>query len=209
MCGGRKAARSAAAIGERREIERGEAKRRKQQKLHIEMPQHAVARVGAVGDDELHDEEAHRHEQRGRRKRTGAPLGDERVEHCRAGAGEEHGKDQLQPRHSPAHEPQRRGGQQQKAAQDRSGQRELTVKAENTAEVRRDHIPRGQPARRKQEHDRRRGQHGGQVREAAGRQTGRVIIVFQLQKPRGGRGKEKKDRRKTVGGLHTGHRPFR
>ena len=26
---------------------------------------------------------------------------------------------------------------------------------------------------------------------------------------RGGRGKEKKDRRKTIGGLHTGHRPFR
>ena len=173
------------------------------------MPQHAVARVGAVGNDELHDEEAHRHEQRGRRKRTGAPLGDERVEQRRAGAGEEHGKDQLQSRHSPAHEPQRRGGQQQKAAQDRSGQRELTIKAENTAEVRRDRVPRGQSARRKQEHDRRRSQHGGQVREAAGRQTGRVIIVFQLQKPRGGRGKEKKDRRKTIGGLHTGHRPFR
>ena len=30
MCGGRKAARSAAAIGERREIERGEAERREQ-----------------------------------------------------------------------------------------------------------------------------------------------------------------------------------
>ena len=44
------------------------------------------------------DEEAHRHEQRGRRKRTGAPLGDnERVEQRRAGAGEEHGKDQLNP----------------------------------------------------------------------------------------------------------------
>ena len=61
MCGGRKAARSAAAIGERREIERGETERRKQQKLHIEMPQHAVARVGAVGDDELHARSAQTH----------------------------------------------------------------------------------------------------------------------------------------------------
>ncbi len=56
MRGGRKAARSAAAIGERRKVERGEAECREQQKLNIEVAQHAVARVGAVGDDDLHDE---------------------------------------------------------------------------------------------------------------------------------------------------------